>query len=776
MNKYNHKITSCSKTKYGFALSCNKVNIDIAVLEHNVLRVVQYTDLPSNSYNIAYKDNTMPIQGNSRLSTDHFTCPSHRHVVDDGCISIGTASFVVNIDTHNFHITYCNNNEDILFSDRLTQSHNFYGELGDQLCHYTTRKVTDKCYGLGDKTGNINRSGGSWEFCNIDAMGYDANSTDPLYKHVPFYICDTDKGSYGMFYDTHATSWLSLGREKDNYHGLYNKFVTEDKSLCYYVIFGSRMEILRTFAQLVGRTAFMPKWSLNYSGSSMSYTDATDADHQLRQFVLLCRQHDVSCGSFHLSSGYSTVNGKRCVFCWDYDKIPHPDQLAKHFVDNDIQLIANIKPAMLLCHPMYQTMCDRGYFLKNGDGSTAVSQFWDGLGSYIDFTNVDAFQYWVQQVQQQLINNNIFNTWNDNNEYEVWDKQVLCHNFGDNMPAYLMRPAFAVIMLMASTEAQRRANLRPMLSCRSGSIGIVRYAHTWTGDNATCFATLRGNHKMGISQSLSGIYNFGHDVGGFAGNKPDQELLLRWLQHGIFMPRFAMHSWNDDGSTTELWMYPQIWHLVRDLLKTRHMLLPHIYNSLYKSHVYYTPIISPVFLLFEDEACDVESDSYMVGDNVLVCNVMDSGANSVDVYLPYNIGGWYMCNIDTSSQQCKMQAVYLQDGMNHNIEYSLEDKAKFFVKAGSILPINTAPYGFQRTQQNITMVIFAIPQGQFEASYFDDDGVSYEYKSGNCVDLSFTVQCTDDAVKVTCNNLGSMNIDITYQLCDKLLRPLVVGE
>ena len=23
---------------------------------------------------------------------------------------------------------------------------------------------------------------------NIDAMGYDAESTDPLYKHIPFYI------------------------------------------------------------------------------------------------------------------------------------------------------------------------------------------------------------------------------------------------------------------------------------------------------------------------------------------------------------------------------------------------------------------------------------------------------------------------------------------------------------------------------------------------------------------------------------------------------------
>ncbi|STQ13126.1 alpha-glucosidase 2 [Enterobacter cloacae] len=46
--------------------------------------------------------------------------------------------------------------------------------------------------------------------------------------------------------------------------------------------------------------------------------------------------------------------------------------------------------------------------------------------------------------------------------------------------------------------------------------------------------------------SLSGLFNVGHDVGGFSGDKPDAELFVRWVQNGVMHPRFTIHSWNDD--------------------------------------------------------------------------------------------------------------------------------------------------------------------------------------------------------------------------------------
>lgn len=56
---------------------------------------------------------------------------------------------------------------------------------------------------------------------------------------------------------------------------------------------------------------------------------------------------------------------------------------------------------------------------------------------------------------------------------------------------------------------------------------------------------------MGLGMSLSGLYNLGHDVGGFSGDKPDAELLVRWVQNGVMHPRFTIHSWNDDATVNE---------------------------------------------------------------------------------------------------------------------------------------------------------------------------------------------------------------------------------
>ncbi|MTD86166.1 TIM-barrel domain-containing protein, partial [Escherichia coli] len=79
-----------------------------------------------------------------------------------------------------------------------------------------------------------------------------------------------------------------------------------------------------------------------------------------------------------------------------------------------------------------------------------------------------------------------------------------------------------------------------------GCAGMQRYVQNWSGDNRTCSDTLRYITRMGGGMSLSGLYNLGQDVGGFSGDKPDPEVVVRWVQNGVMHPRFTMHSWNDE--------------------------------------------------------------------------------------------------------------------------------------------------------------------------------------------------------------------------------------
>ena len=63
------------------------------------------------------------------------------------------------------------------------------GPLATPKWHYMERvSDAEQFFGLGDKTGPLNKKGKSFTNDCIDALGYDAEKSDPLYKHYPWHI------------------------------------------------------------------------------------------------------------------------------------------------------------------------------------------------------------------------------------------------------------------------------------------------------------------------------------------------------------------------------------------------------------------------------------------------------------------------------------------------------------------------------------------------------------------------------------------------------------
>ena len=120
-----------------------------------------------------------------------------------------------------------------------------------------------------------------------------------------------------------------MGNEIDNYHRRIAAI--RPKRAISIIICSSGQQVLdvtKAFVRLTGKTLFGPKWSLGYSGSTMHYTDAPDAQVQLMNFISLCREHAIPCDSFQLSSGYTSINDKRYVFNWNHDKVPQPEVMS----------------------------------------------------------------------------------------------------------------------------------------------------------------------------------------------------------------------------------------------------------------------------------------------------------------------------------------------------------------------------------------------------------------------------------------------------------------
>lgn len=754
--KYIFKFTEENNNCLSFIHEEGNTIAKVFVLEEDIIRVLFYENelKLDKTWLVAPGMEDIEKEGRDRLDISPFSKPNFSYKLEKETCTVETSKIkvVFNLDGMKAEWFYKNNNEEILMArDRKTQAYNFQNSLGNGPFHYLERTLDEQYYGLGEKTGKSNRYGRRFRMMNVDPMGYDAEFTDPLYKHIPFYITRNmkTKVSFGIFYDNLSTSIFDLGNELDNYHGYYKYYNAEDGDLDYYIILGPEIKnVTQRFSWLTGKTLFTPKWSIGYSGSTMSYTDAPNAQEQLMNFVNDCKKYDIPCDSFQLSSGYTSIGNKRYVFNWNRDKVPTPKEMAKSFHDNGIRLCANIKPALLIDHPMYEELDEKKMFVKDREGNkTEIAQFWDELGAYLDFTNPETYNWWKKQVTEKLLEYGIDSTWNDNNEYEVWDGEAKAFGFGKEINISQIRPLQSLLMMKASFEAQKEfnPNVRPYLISRSGCPGMQRYVQTWSGDNRTAFNNLKFNIKMGIGLSLSGVYNIGHDVGGFSGPAPEPELLVRWVQNGIFHPRFTIHSWNDDATVNVPWMYPEMTPIIRSAIKFRNKISPYIYNLMYRAHNYYEPMIKPTFYDFaEDEKTFEENDDFMLGNDMLVASVVEKGQFERKVYLPEHAQGWYDFNT----------GVWYNGGQSVTIPAPLH-YTPLLIKAGAIIPINDAEITFETKSKDERGFMVFPSKGAGKSTYelYEDDGITNEYK--NNIFTIVTVKMTSDEENI--------NIEISYE-------------
>jgi alpha-glucosidase len=704
--------------------------VHIFVMEDDIVRV---TVLPggglqqTRTWAIAPGEADVPVEGRSRFDLSGFSLPAFACEVDQGILCVETSKLRLSVRLAGLFCSW-----DMLSGgawrrvaqDRRTQAYNF-GYWDQRIHHYLRREAGEQYFGLGERAGPTDRAGQRYEMRNIDAMGYSARTSDPLYKHCPFYITQKPDGgpAFGLYYDTLSDCVFDMGRERDNYHGLYRGFTAAHGDLDYYVIAGPEIaQVSRRFTWLTGRPAFLPRWSLGYSGSTMSYTDAPDAQARMADFIDGCERHDILCDSFHLSSGYTSIGDKRYVFHWNRDKFPDPARFAKSYADRGVRLCANIKPCLLRSHPLFEEAQAGGLLIAAPDGEPAWVQFWDEIGAYLDFTNPAALAWWKQKVTSTLLDQGVAATWNDNNEFEIWTDQAVAAGFGEPFAAWRAKPLQTLSMIRASREAQAQAApaKRPFLVSRAGAVGMQRYVQTWSGDNDTSWETLKYNLKMGLGLALSGISNTGHDIGGFSGPAPDPELFVRWVGFGVFMPRFSIHSWNDDGSVNEPWMHPDATAFVRDLIKLRYRLIPYLYTCLRTYHRDYQPVIQPTFAAFpNDPAAAQENDEMMVGPDLLAAPVVEPGAATRPVYLPAGTG-WY--DLWSGERYRGGQTVTLPAPW---------DKPPTLAREGCGIPVNLAEQHFgSRADVRGFWVFPHAGAGAFSAWSFEDDGESMGGEQG----------------------------------------------
>ncbi|SAK66324.1 alpha-glucosidase [Caballeronia temeraria] len=737
--------------------SADGARIELFVLADDIIRVLvlPHGELRGpRTWAIAPGQEDVPLEGRDRFDTSGFARTPFTLSGDAGRVVIETAQIRLTVALDGGFCSW-----QILrggawhhaMSDRKTQAYNF-GWWDARVYHYVERKPGEMVVGLGERAGSLDRANQSYEMRNVDAMGYSARTTDPLYKHIPFYVTwqpETSTG-FGLFYDTLADCRFDMGRELDNYHGHYRHFVAEHGDLDYYFIASpdTPLHAVRRFTWLTGRPAWMPKWGLGYSGSTMSYTDAPDAQTRMAEFIDRCREHDILCDSFHLSSGYTSIGGKRYVFNWNRDKFPDIDGFVASYLREGVRLCPNIKPCLLQDHPLFDAVASAGLLIAARDGEPAWVQFWDEVGAYLDFTNPRTIDWWKARVTDSLLKHGMTATWNDNNEFEIWSPDAIAHGFGQPFPAREAKVLQTQLMMRASRDAQREhaPDVRPFLVSRSGGVGMHRYVQTWSGDNYTSWDTLRFNLKMGLGLAMSGVSNSGHDIGGFAGPAPEPELLSRWVAFGIFLPRFSIHSWNDDGTVNEPWMYPEITQVIAGLIKLRYRLIPYLYELLWRSHQAYEPVLRPMFAEFPgDPLCLEDGDDMMLGSSMLVAPVVEAGHSERRVYLPMG------------ARWASYWSGEVFDGGETITQPAPHDRPVMLIREGHVIPLNIAEQHFARPADERAFI--ALPcagVGVARGECIEDDGESEAWRGGAQGRWNVVIESDAQSLRITIERHGAM--------------------
>ena len=561
----------------------------------------------------------------------------------------------------------------------------------------------DEFYGLGDKTGKPDRRGRRFLMFNRDSLGYDASRTDPMYKSVPFFLkANIEKKTIsGIFIDAPLIDYVDFAKESEFYYS----WQIEGGPYSYFILAGDDYhEILSEYASLTGLPYLPPLYSFGFFASSMNYADPDDSAERIENYFAKVEKYGIPCEGLYFSSGYLKADdGKRYAFMWNRRKFPDVKGFVSSLRKRGYHLCMNLKPGILKTHPLYDELASKGYFIKDEEGKPYVDFFWGGEASLIDFLNPEAFDWWKNKLKEAYLDNSCSGIWNDNNEFEMEDTEI---------ESFRIRTLLPIEMCRASKEAfeEAKPGKRGWIYSRSGYAGIQRYARTWSGDNVSDWVSYKNNQYMSVGFGLSGMPFYGHDLGGFYGDPPSEELLVRSCQSAVFQPRFVIHSWREDGNPTEPWTYPDALPFIKELIEEHYRFMPYIYSEAIKASMTGVPIDRSLHLEFPDDGIQCDAVYSLFGSSIVKVPVTDEGISSLSITLPSS-EKWF------DGRTGKR----VPSGVPFEADAPLDGKAIWFARSGSAIAVNGEIGKLSGPFRKTGFLIFP---GDCERDnyYYEDDG------------------------------------------------------
>ena len=588
-----------------------------------------------------------------------------------------------------------------------------------------------RVYGLGEKTGTLDKRGRTWTMWNSDEPDH-TPERDPLYQSIPVAYLFTPQGTTTLFADSTATIHFDIG---EGHPGLL-QIEVHDVAVDLYVRHDSSLPAaVEAYTGLTGRHPLPPEWALGFQQCRYSYFP----ERRVMEVAEGLRQSRVPADVIYLDIHY--MDGYR-VFTWDRTRFPDPAAMAARLREQGMRLVTIVDPGVKADteYPGFADGAQRDVFLDEPTGGAYEGKVWPGDAAFPDFTDQRTREWWASW-HNRLFDSGVAGVWNDMNEpadftgddvyrpdFTVPDRLVARN---DGRPASMARlhNAYGNGMNQATRLAfeRYRPDERGFVLTRAGYAGVQRSAAVWTGDNHSWWEHIDLLSTMLMSLGLSGVAFCGGDVGGFQLNAAP-ELYARWIAAASLTPFFRAHSALDTRDH-EPWSFgTDVLEIARRYVGLRYRLMPYLYTLFSEAARTGAPVMRPLVWEFpRDPRVQNRSDSFLIGPSLLVAPVSRAGVQERSVYLP--AGVWY--DVWTGERTVSGDPARPENDGRIVACDAPVDRIPLFIRGGAGIPVESLRQHTGEAGDGLLRLLVAPDsEGRAEGSVYADAGEGFGYRSG----------------------------------------------
>ncbi len=538
-------------------------------------------------------------------------------------------------------------------------------------------------FGLGGRASGPRLRDGTYRLWNTDPGLAFGPGVDPLYITMPVQMVVADAATHLVFHDSTWDGSVTVREGEEGAGSGHDRAGTSELRmdggpLRCWVMAGTPVRVLHTWASLTGAAALPPAWALGHHHARWGF----GSEQEVRRIVVGYRERGLPLDAIHLDIDHYAAYQ---VFTVDQKRFPQLPVVAEELRQDGIRLVSIVDPAVKAesGNTVYDSGTAENAFVRDSVGKLVRGVLWPGEAVYPDFTRARVRRWWGGLYEERLAQG-FAGFWHDMNEpvsFTAFGESTLPRSArhdmegrrGDHREAHNV---YALGMARAGYEALRELTPqeRPFMFSRSGWAGMQRYGGAWSGDVATGWPGLRASLSLVVGLGLCGVPYSGPAVGGLDGS-PSPELYLRWFQLGAYLPLFRTHA-SPRAGCGEPWEFgADVLEHARVALVERRRLLPYFMTLAHLARLTGAPYVRPLWWdAPEERVLRDREDAFLLGDCLLVAPVLAPGMDRRAVQLPP--GRWY----DTVTEEA-------YEGPSQVLIHAPLSRIPVLARAGAVVPV-----------------------------------------------------------------------------------------